>query len=450
MFAPRPFAPHIVTVGYDYDFHRGLDINLDEGDTVCSPCGGTIIRMYYTHFGFESDTQLNYWIEDQDGGASSATFIRSGSNIVITGTRGGVGVFPNVAKYKTTIERIALATQFEFRVKLGIVGALTAGKLGFAIIDEITNQYIGLEWDGTNATALGVGSGGNVTSYGTNKAVTTEEWFRFLLSSGTLSWDVSTDGSTWTNIASEAMPAFTSSQKIFVPILYWRSTDINTPAIEIYVDFAGWRDDDTIGRFGNWMFIKYQMINKFMLAHFQSIDVKAGDIIEAGQTLGKAGMTGFDERSGPVLYPHSHLEYITSLSTLYNNDDPTNPLGPSIMPRVNVSNNVTVTRSTANDPDGVSCWRLRVQVARADSDFDMNEISLTGTTAARTINFNTRSGLNVDNDIPKNNGVYIVPEDFDYSSTIYEISFYFKKSTVGSTFVSAYIKDTDGTTLWSE
>lgn len=62
----------------------------------------------------------------------------------------------------------------------------------------------------------------------------------------------------------------------------------------------------------------------------------------------------------------------------------------------------------------------------------------------------TRAGLNADNDIPKEAGVYIVPVAFDYSSTEYEVSFYFNKATVGNTFISANIKDTEGTTLWSE
>lgn len=449
IFGPRPFSPHIATVGYDYDFHRGIDFPCSEGDTVYAPCGGTIMRLHRSHFGFEDAAQLDHWVADQDGGDSSATFTRSDSNLVITGTRGGVGTFPSVAKYKVLYDYVCLTTEFEMRVKLGSTTDPAAGKFGFAIIDETTNEYIGVEWDGVNATALGTGSGGAVESNGTTRAVTTEPWLRFLLSSGTLSWGVSSDGSTWTDIDSEAMPAFTSSQKIFVPILYWRSTDTDTPTAVISVDFVGWRDADTIARFGNWIFVQRSGM-KFMLAHFQSLSVEVGDIIEAGQPIGKSGCTGFDSRSGPVLNPHSHLEYIADTATTYSNDGSLNPLASTILPRANVSDNLTVTRTTANDPDAVTSWRIRVIVARAANDFDINQISCTGNLATRTINFNTRSGLNTDNDIPKESGVYIVPEAFDHESENYEISFYFNKSVVGTSFVSAYIKDTGAVSLWSE
>lgn len=449
IFAPRPFSPHIATTGYDYDFHRGLDIVRAIGDPVYAPCGGTIIRLHRSHFGFETDSQLAYWAEDQDGGVSPATFVRSASNLIITGTRGDVGAFPSVAKYKAAVDRVALATQFEFRVALGTVGVLAAGRFGFAILDEATNEYIGLEWNGTNAYSLGVGSGGPVASHGTSLAVTTEDWLRFALDSGTLTWDVSNDATTWTNIDSEAMPAFTSTRKDFVPLLYWRSTDVGAPAVAISVDAAYWRDDDGIGRFGNWIFLQ-RASKKFCLVHFRELDVEVGDVVEAGQVLGTAGATGFDSRSGPVLDAHAHLEYIPNASTLYNNDEPTNPLAPGVLPRANVSSNVAVTRSEENDPDGAASWRLRIVVARAANDFDVNEVSLTGNLATRAINFNTRAGLNADNDIPKDAGVYIVPVTFDSSSTEYEMSIYFNKATVGNAFTSAFVKDTEGVTLWSE
>jgi len=450
VFGPRKFLPHVATTGFDYDLHRGSDHPLVLGDSVYAVTGGSVIRLHRTHYGFEGDEQLPYWVEDQDGGASSALFTRSVSNLVITGTRGGVGVFPNVAKYKVIVDRVALATQFEFRVKLGAVGALAAGALGFAVIDESTGEYIGCEWNGTTATSLGVGSGGPVASHGTTLGVTTETWLRFLLDSGTLSWGVSSDAVTWTTIDSEAMPAFTTTARsVFTPILYWRSTDVNVTPVPIYVDFAGWRDDETIARFGNWFIIAKDNV-KFIMLHMQHISVAMGDIVEASQLVGKAGSTGYDWRSGPVLYPHMHLEYASDVSPFYAQDSSINPLAPGVLPRIDVTNNATVTRSTDNDPDAVSCWRLRIKLARADQDFDLNEISLTGDVATRTVNLNTRAGLNADNDIPKQSGVYIVPEDFDDTSIEYEVSIYFSKAVVGSSFVSAYVKDTAGNTLWSE
>ena len=84
----------------------------------------------------------------------------------------------------------------------------------------------------------------------------------------------------------------------------------------------------------------------------------------------------------------------------------------------------------------------------------LNEISLTGNLATRTINFNTRAGLAADNDIPVSGVVlavvYIVPEPFDASSPEYVVNLYFNKTAVGTTFVSAYVKDIAGTILWAE
>jgi hypothetical protein len=119
------------------------------------------------------------------------------------------------------------------------------------------------------------------------------------------------------------------------------------------------------------------------------------------------------------------------------------------MPRANVSNNVSVVSSTANDPDAVSCNKLAITVTRADQDFDFNEISMTGNLATRTVNFNSRAGLNANVDIPKESGVYIVPGAFNAESASYTFDVYFSRAVVGTTVVSAYIKDCNGVTLWS-
>ena len=450
-FGPRKFNPHVETLGFDYDWHRGIDTQLEEGEQIYAPCGGVVTRLHRSHFGFENNSQLDYWEEDQDGGGSFATFVRSGSNLVITGTRAGEELFPFVPKFKAWPERVGLATNFEMRVKLGAVGALAAGQFGFAVLDEYYGEFVGLEWNGAVATACGRDSDDYMTEHGTTLAVTTETWLRFMMSSGTLYWQVSSNARNWSTVASQAMPAMTSAVKDLVPMLYWRATDVDTPPVEILVDSVAWVDADGIGRFGNWLFLIHGgQSSKFMLAHFRDLAVDVGEVVEAGQALGIAGSTGFDERSGPILDTHSHVEYLPTDSALYDNDEPVNPLSPGVFPRADVSSNVTVTRSTANDPDGVTSWKLRIQVARADSDFDLNSVSLTGNTATRTIDFDTRSGLNSDSDVPKQSGVYIVPDEFDADSPEFVVDVYFNKVILGSTFVSAYVKDTEGVTLWSE
>lgn len=454
VFANRPFAPHIPTVGFDNDFHRGIDDPLDAGVAEYSALGGHVIRLHRTHFGFETDAQLTYWSEtDSD---STGVFSRSGSNLHIVGTRGGAKTFPATAA-KFHANGFASCVEinngdWEIRLLMASSTDLAAGKLGLALLDETLGEYVAIEWDGVNATALGVGSGGNLASHGTNLAVTAEVWLRIRLSGTTLSWDVSAAGSSWTTVDSETINATTFTddlRPVFRPMVYWRSTDTNATPVAIDVDYVGWNENETIGRFGNWVAVS-DGTRKAMQMHMTDVAVEIGDIINPGDQVGTAGSTGFDDRSGLVLNTHVHLELIESNRYSYDNDDPVNPLRPGFLPRANVSNNVTVTRSTANDPDGVSCHRLRIQVARADQDFDLNSVSLTGHLATRTINWDTRAGLNADNDIPKQDGVYIVAEGFTQASAEYEVSFYFDKTVVGTAFLSATVADTAGTTLWSE
>ena len=451
VFGPRPFSAHIATVGYDYDFHRGVDMNLAAGAPYYAGMGGHVVRLHRTHYGWETATQLNFWTTDDDSSSAPATFTRvAPSTLRITGTRSGTGSFPSVCKFKANTERVQNTGDWEFRVKLASTTDPAGGKFGFGIIHEATGEHVSLEWDGVNATALGAGSGGALASNGTTRAVTTEAWLRIYLTGTTLSWGVSSDASTWTNVASQTIASYTdTAMQTFVPILYWRSTDTNGTPATIDLDFAGWYDTNTVDRFGNWITI-VNGSRKACSMHFQDISVSLGDIVEPGQLLGYVGLTGYDARSGIIVEPHVHFEYVPVTSPVYTATESINPLAPSLLPRVDVSNNVSVTRTTANDPDAVSSWRLQIIVTRASQDFDLNSVTLTGNLASRTINFDTRSGLNVDNDIPKQSGVYIVPVDFTESSSTYEVSVYFNKSVVGTTFTSASVANTAGTTLWSE
>jgi hypothetical protein len=457
VFGARPFSAHIATVGYDYDFHVGVDVDLESGETMYAPVGGSVIRLHRTHYGWESAAQLTYWTEDDDSSGAGATWARvAPSTLRITGTRGGAKTFPNVAKYKHSTERcfvteVSSLDDWEVRVKLASTTAIT-GKFGFCLHNEDASQYVGMEWDGTNATAVGARSGGALTSHGTNRAVTTEPWLRvqYVAATDTISWDVSSDAVTWSNVASQTTQTFTDGTRPkWIPLLYWRSTDTNAATATVDVDYFGWFDGNGIGRFGNWFQIGRDG-DKFCMMHFQDLNVNLGDTVQAGQVVGTAGLTGFDTRSGQVNAEHCHLEYHGNSNALYAKEDAVNPLDRDILPRTNVSNNVTVTRSTANDPDGVACWRLRIQVARGAQDFDLNSVTLTGDLATRTVNWNTRAGLNADVDIPKHDGVYCVPVDFTANSSEYEVSFYFSKAVVGTSFTSASVLDTDGATLWSE
>jgi hypothetical protein len=186
---------------------------------------------------------------------------------------------------------------------------------------------------------------------------------------------------------------------------------------------------------------------KIPLIHFESLSVRIGAPVSPGTKLGYSGKTGGDTYSGRVNSEHAHLEAHRNAKYAYNKDEAVNPADAGYFPRVNVSNNVSVARSTALDPAGNTCWKVVVTVLRADNDFDFNSITLTGDLATRTVNWNTRAGLNANNDIPFYDGVYTVPQTFDETSAAYVVWFFFDKAIVGSTFVTGAVFDTSDVQL---
>ncbi len=450
VMGPRPFNAHIATVGYDYDFHRGIDLDANPGDPLYSPISGSIIRRHYPCFGFQDAAQLNEFTLTTP---SSSLAVALSSNLVLTCSRVGAVSFPSgIDTYAMSKVRLNIEEgDYWLEIEMASAPSISSGALGIGIFNAAKTEYICLEYDGATFTKRGVGTT-TFTANGGTHAVASKTWWRikYTQTTGTWSWDHSTDGSTWTSMATEASRDFTSAAPDMIPMMYWRSGDTNATPFTLNVSqFCLHDTGQSIGRFGNWLEIA-DATRKFCMMHFRTLVVDFGHV-QVGQLLGYAGSTGYDERSGRVLSEHCHFEYHANNKATYSNNDAINPLDPLAgLPRVNVSNNVAVVRATANDPDTVDSWRLTITVTRQDSDFDINEISLTGNSATRTVNFNTRAGLNADVDIPKQSGVYIVPQTFDENSATYVVAIYFNKATVGSTFTSAYVKDTQGTTLWSE
>lgn len=450
VFGPRPFSPHIATVGYDYDFHRGIDIAMTQGDPLYSPISGAVIRRHYSHFGFQEAAHLSEFTLTAQGAGLSVAL---GTNaLTMTAARVGVQTFPTVSHYAAATERVdPIAADWVIECKLSATPS-TVGAIGIGIFNAAKTEYLALEYDGTTFTIRAAGS--NVQALNdTTYSVASKTWLRiaYTKTADTVAYQHSTDGATFTTLATcAAGRTFATLGAAMIPSLTWRSGDTNATPYTVSVVQFNWLDESqTIGRFGNWLMIG-NASGKIVLVHFQSLAVALGSFVSASQPLGKSGLTGFDARSGRILAEHCHVEWIGNNGYAYSNDDPINPLAPGRIPRANVSNNVAVSRTTQNDPDTVDSWKLTITVTRADQDFDLNTVTLTGNLATRTVNLNTRAGLNVDNDIPKQAGVYIVPSLFDQSSASYVVAVYFNKTVVGSTFTSYVVSDTAGTTLASE
>ncbi len=458
VFGPRPFAPHVPTVGYDYDFHRGVDVTANNGDTLYSPINGFITRKHYTHFFWEHEDQLNEFTEVDTSSALTASIDTGDDKLDLVSSGVGTQTFLTAAHLRTTALFDIDSDDADIQIKFETPPTgHTSGYWGIAFYDDVEDEYAYMEFrnDGApNAEILSRVVGTSTSSLSTTNlaSFSGNVWLRILhdVSDSQMEFYYSTDGESWTNTVNVGSSGVwtRSGFPAFRGVIYWRSTSASgTGAAE--VDFFGAIDNNTIGRFGNWVMIQ-KADEKWLMMHMGHLFVNIGDSVVAGDRIGTVSKTGFDDRSGRILTQHIHFEYIQNNSYFYDNDDPVNPLGIGIFPRDNVNDNVSVVRTTENDPNGDTSWKLRITIDREDQDFDFNQVSLTGNLATRTVNFNTRSGLNTDTDVPDENGVYIVAQDFDTDSTSYVVDFFFQKSVVGTTFTSAEIRDTAGTVVWSE
>jgi len=271
---------------------------------------------------------------------------------------------------------------------------------------------------------------------------------------GTLKWRHSDDGDSWTDITTTGSVYWTAQEENarFNVVLYWKSTDSDAAQETIDVDFLGWVDDQTVGRFGNWTLIS-DGTRTFLNSHLREISASLGDYVHAGQLIAHVGTTGFDATSGRVINPHTHIEYLTSSVYFYSNTHAQNPLRHGVLPRASTLSSLTVNRLVAAmDPANSGSHALEITSSRgANQAFDINYIDFTGSADNSYFNFDTRDGLNSNNDIPFTaGGVYIVPEDFDENDDNYIMTVYFHTSSFGDTFTSASIHDSAGNVLWSE
>jgi len=448
-YGPRLYSAHVATIGYDYDLHPGIDVASSAADPVYSTIAGAVIRRHMTHFGWQDAMQLDEWTLTAP---SSSLTVARGTNVLnLTCSRVGAVSFPaNVDKYQMKERIHPTGGDYVIEVKLNATLSITSGALGFGFFNAANSEYVCLEYDGTTFTMRGVGTT-TFTANGTTSSASSKTWMRieYTQSTNTFAWKHSTDGTTWTTITTEASRAFTLATPHMIPTLYWRSGDTNASAFTPVIAQFNLADEYmSVARFGNWVEIA-NATEKWTFAHFQSIPIALGTFVGIKQLIGYAGETGFDATSGRINTEHLHCEVAANNTYEYSRAQAVNPLRSTYLPRTNVSNNVSVARATGNDPDGVDSHKLTITITRADQDFDVNSVTLTANTTSRTINLDTRAGLNANVDIPKQSGVYIVPSSFNENSATLVWTVYFNKSVVGSTFTSYSVLDSDGATLAS-
>ena len=444
VFGPRPFSAHLTTTGFDYDFHRGVDFpDGAVGDPVYAATAGAITRRVYSHFHWNSPDQLNLFTETDPLSALEAS---AGDGALTLNCSGqGVATFPGQASLLTGPGYI-YTTKDDWVLEINIPGISTsAGEVGIIVRDRDEVEHLALSYDGSTITFRGATSvNGPLAEDGTTYAVAGANWIRLTYTTGVVAWEHSTDGTTWTTLGSDNFVQV--SDVVWKPSLFWLSTAASGNDV-VSVGELNWVDEaQSVGRFGNWVTIG-RNDGKIIQVHLDEVDVELGEMVAAGQRIGTVGKTGFGVRSGRIVGVHVHLEWSPVQDWNYSQEEARNPLAPDLLPRTDSTANVSAVLTNENDPDGVDSWKVSVTTSRADQDFDMDAVSLTGNLGTRTVSFNARTGLNTDRDIPLFNGVYIVPSSFNSSSEEYECSFYFHRSVVGTTFVSGEVRDTEGTLL---
>lgn len=457
IFGERPFAAH----ASNCDFHRGYD-TLDNQDgpgqpadsggmPVYAPRNGCITRLYYGHFSWFDANNMAQCTELDP--SSKATFSASGGVLTIVGKNDGTVTFANLAKlYKTQTFQNSL-TDNDWLIMFQLTSTVTlTGELVLGIGSLSTSRYALLYYNGSKFTVKGVDADGTMAADGTNTSPAATRWgrVRWSVADAKLYWDYSTDGTTWTNIASEAAVNWGTTVD-FVSFIGWNPAAAGGDDT-VGVSYSGGGDSSSINRFGNWVELA-DASSKWVMMHFRDLIVRVGDVVRAGQQIGITGRTGFDIKSGPIISNHLHTEYIPNSDYSYANADPLNPLAAALLPRASTSVSLSVVRDTAFDPYTglVDCHRLTIVVDRGTwQNFQINEFRMVGNLATRTLNWNTRAGLDPsDNDANNYDGLYFEPLAFDENDSTYTFKLYASKAVVGSTWVSGYVKDTDGNTLWS-
>jgi len=177
-------------------------------------------------------------------------------------------------------------------------------------------------------------------------------------------------------------------------------------------------------RFGSWMLVRidssdgqprhnaYLHLNGFT-------DIAVGDTVSTEDTIAFMGKSGYE-----INTVHLHFELYQNLTgTSINKDKARNPL--ELLPYSDL-NGYQVNFLSATDSAGV-------EIILPATELDFDEVTLYGSSASRTIGFNSRTGIDPDNnDNPNYNDVYIEPSTFNQSSTQQDLKFWVQTSAIGA------------------
>ncbi len=188
-------------------------------------------------------------------------------------------------------------------------------------------------------------------------------------------------------------------------------------------------------RFGNWILVRIDSANGqprhnayLHLNGFHRFNV--GDTVSTIDTIGYMGKSGYE-----INTIHLHFELYKNLNgTAIDKDKAKNPI--EILPYTN-SNSYVVNFITNGDSSAV-------EVSTPDTELDFDGLTIYGSSASRTIGFNSRVGIDpLNNDNPYYNDVSIVPDQFIQDSSTQRIRFWTKNSVIG-TIDSVLLNDAKG------
>ena len=195
------------------------------------------------------------------------------------------------------------------------------------------------------------------------------------------------------------------------------------PGVIVRLEDSSVTAGTTLQRSGNWILVKidsaagqprhnaYLHLNGFY-------KYKVGDTVSTADTIGFMGKSGYQ-----INTVHCHFELYKNLSgTSIDKDKAQNPL--EILPYTNGSSS-SVSFITRNDSTAIV-------VSTPDTELDFDQIAIYGETASRTVGFNSRTGIDPDNnDNPAYSNVLIDPDAFVQDSSVQRIRFWVKNSEIG-------------------